>query len=47
MYKSRPSNSSGEYGFTLAMVGILDLTIIVGTIWITPIKIATVAKMVN
>jgi hypothetical protein len=36
MYKSRPSNSSGEYGFTLAMVGILDLTIIVGTIWITP-----------
>jgi hypothetical protein len=44
MYKSRPSNSSGEYGFTLAMVGILDLTIIGNNLDNTTNKIATVAS---
>src|SRR5690606_32493401 len=39
---------SGVYGFTLAMVGIFDLTMSVGTIWmIPPMRIATVARMVS
>ena len=48
MYKSRPSNSKGVYGLTLVIVGMLDLTKMVGIICtIPPIKIATVANNVN
>ena len=48
MYKSRPSNSNGVYGLTLAIVGTLLFTIIVGMISTNPpIPTTTILKIIK